>query len=192
MPLDLKAVGADIYAGACHKWLCAPKGSAFLYVRREIQEWLDPLVVSWGYEAEPGFGCGIPFIDYHEWQGTRDLAAFLSVPSAIEFQARYDWDGVRRRCHALGVETRARVNALTGLEPLCPDDWFIQMFAARLPEWVDHQQLKLRLYNEHRIEVPIMSWNDQKLLRISFQAYNDQTDAEALLKALGELLFKGR
>ena len=99
--------GADIYTGACHKWLCAPKGAAFLYARPEVQPWLEPLVVSWGWETEkPG---PVPFVDWHEWQGTRDIAAYLSVPAAIEFQQGHDWDAVRRRCHALAVETRARI-----------------------------------------------------------------------------------
>jgi len=77
--VDLTALGADIYTGACHKWMCAPKGAAFLYASIEIQSWLEPLVVSWGYQAEqPGES---QFIDYHQWQGTRDIAAFLSVPA---------------------------------------------------------------------------------------------------------------
>ena len=75
IPLDLKAIGADIYTGACHKWLLAPKGAAFLYATRESQQWLDPLVVSWGYESE--YPSESQYIDYHEWQGTRDLSAYL-------------------------------------------------------------------------------------------------------------------
>ena len=75
IPLDVGAVGADIYVGACHKWLCAPKGAAFLHPRREIQPWLEPLVVSWGWEGkQPGES---PFVDWHEWQGTRDVSAFF-------------------------------------------------------------------------------------------------------------------
>jgi len=98
----------------------APKGSAFLYARPEIQPWLMPLVVSWGYESEhPGES---RFIDYHEWQGTRDLAAFLTVPAAIEFQALYNWDRVRQECNRLARVTRQKINALTGLEPICPDE----------------------------------------------------------------------
>ncbi len=97
IPLDLAALGADIYVGACHKWLCAPKGAAFLYVCRDIQHLLEPLVVSWGYE-DPAYDTGYPFINQHEWQGTRDISAFLSVPAAIRFQAEHDWDHVRANC----------------------------------------------------------------------------------------------
>lgn len=187
IPLNLSALGSDIYAGACHKWLCAPKGSAFLYVRHEVQGNLEPLVVSWGWESEEPSSS--QFIDYHEWQGTRDVAAFLSVPAAIEFQAQHDWDTVRQRCRELTSETRQRLNDLTGLDPICPDspEWFTQMAAARLPE-VDLQRLEHRLYNEFGIEVALTRWNGQPLIRVSFQAYNSQADADALLDALAQLL----
>ena len=178
-------LGADIYTGACHKWLCAPKGAAFLHARPEVQPWLEPLVVSWGWEAEkPGPS---RFVDWHEWQGTRDLAAYLTVPAAIRFQGEYDWDAVRRRCHQLAVETRTRIDALTGLAAISPDTWFTQFFAVRLPE-CDLDVLQARLYDEHRIEAPLIRWNGQAFLRVSFQAYNDEVDADALLRALARLL----
>jgi len=185
--MDLAALGADIYAGACHKWLCAPKGAAFLYARREVQGWLEPLVVSGGWESD--HPSGSQFIDYHEYQGTRDLASFLSVPAAIEFQAEHDWETVRRRCRTLASETRQRLNELTGLGSTCPDspEWFIQMVTTRLPDG-DLNRIKEQLYDEFRIEVPVFRWNDQPLIRISFQAYNDQADADALVNGLAQLL----
>jgi isopenicillin-N epimerase len=186
--LNLAEVGADVYVGACHKWLCAPKGSAFLYARPEAQAWLEPLVVSRGWGHQPPAAMSA-LVAYHEVQGTRDLAAFLAVPAAIEFQAQNDWPAVRRRCHELASSTRRRINALTGLDPLCPDSagWFGQMASVRLPV-VDPDQLGRRLYEEYRIEVPLMQWNGQPLLRVSFQAYNDQADADALVDALARLL----
>jgi len=184
--LNLKEIGADVYTGACHKWLSAPKGAAFIYVSRQLQGWLDPLVVSWGYESEqPG---GSQFVDYHEWQGTRDLAAFLTVPAAIDFQAQNDWESVRQGCHILASQTRQRLDALTGLEPICPDNWFFQMFTARLPQGTDLERLKTQLFQDFHIEVPTIHWNGQKMIRVSIQGYNDQNDAEALLEALGKLL----
>jgi isopenicillin-N epimerase len=188
IPLNLPAIGADIYTGACHKWLCAPKGAAFLYARHEVQHWLEPLVVSWGYDSDRPSGS--PFIDYHEWQGTRDLAAFLTVPTAIEFQAQHDWHTVRQQCHRLACDTRQRLNALTGLEPICPDapPWFTQMFTARLPAHIDLEALKRRLYDEWRVEVPLLVWNHQQFIRVSFQGYNTQSDADVLVAALSRLL----
>ena len=187
IPLNLATLGADVYAAACHKWLCAPKGSAFLYVRPEVQGMLEPLVVSWGWESERPSDS--QFVDHHEWQGTRDLAAFLSVPAAIEFQAQHDWEVVRQHCQTLVQETRWRLNTLTGLDSICPNDqgWFIQMVAIRLPDG-DLERIQRRLYNEFRIEVPVLRWNEEPLLRISFQAYNSQADADALVEALAQLL----
>ena len=187
LPLNLREVGADIYVGACHKWLMAPKGAAFLYARPEVQARLEPLVVSWGWESEtPGPS---PFIDFHEWQGTRDLSAFLTVPRAVRFQAEHGWEHVRDACHALASETRARVSALTRLGPLCPDSpaWFGQMATLPLPP-VDGAALKARLYAEYRVEVPLVQWNDADFVRVSYQGYNARADMETLLQALADLL----
>ena len=184
IPLNLENVGADIYTGACHKWLCAPKGAAFLYARRVVQSMLLPLVVSWGYESE--HPSQSQFIDYHEWQGTRDMSAFLTVPAAIDFQAQHDWEQVRRDCHELASQTRQQLNDLTGLEPICPDsrDWFSQMFAVRLPESTNLVDFKTRLYDEFRIEAPTIYWEGQKFLRISIQEYNTNQDTDALVNAV--------
>ena len=186
--LDLHAVGADIYIGAAHKWLCAPKGSAFLYARPEVQAWLRPLVVSWGYDdsAAPSEA---RFIDYHEYQGTRDFAAHLATPAAIDFQAAHDWPAVRADCHALVQSARRRINELTGLESICPDstDWFVQMAAIRLPA-IDFGRVSTQLWEHYHIEVPLTHWNGQAFVRVSCQAYNSAEDVEALIHALAELL----
>jgi len=186
LPLDLVDIGCDIYTGACHKWLCAPKGTAFLYARREVQSWLDPLVISFGYNEEPSQSTysNSRFIDYHEWQGTCDVSSYLSTPAAIDFQAEHDWDEVRKRCHQLGLETRQRIDALTGLPPICDQAWFGQFFVARLPESTDPNALHQYLYVERSIVVPYSQLNGQKLIRVSFQGYNTEEDADTLVKAL--------
>jgi isopenicillin-N epimerase len=175
--LDLAALEPDFYAGNCHKWLCAPKGSGFLFVRPEHQAAMVPPVVGWGEEDgsfEARFG----------WQGTRDPAAFLAVPAAIDFQAEHGWDVERRRCRALAAEARLRLAELTGIEPIAPDErWLGQMVATRLPD-CDAKALKGRLYDEHRIEVPVDGRRGQPILRASFQAYNAASDLDALLAAL--------
>ena len=100
--LNLDALGVDFYVGNCHKWLSAPKGSGFLFARPEVQELLDPLVISWGWKAEPTYRTQTPLIDHFEWGGTDDPAAYLSVPADAEvnltksyFAGIYtpDWDG---------------------------------------------------------------------------------------------------
>jgi isopenicillin-N epimerase len=186
--VNLQQVGADIYAGACHKWLCAPKGAAFLYVRRELQGWLDPLVVSWGYESE--LPSDSQFVDYHEWQGTRDLAAFLTVPDAIDFQKQHNWQHLRQECHAVAVQARKNINAYFQQADLCPEQDFAQMFSVQLPEDCDLDKLKDRLYQEYAIEVPVMAWQDLKLLRVSIQVYNTAQEVELLQRALQEIIEK--
>jgi len=188
IPLDIPAVGADFYGGNLHKWLCAPKGAGFLYARPEVQDLLKPLVVSWGYESETPSRS--TFIDCFEWTGTRDVSAYLAVPAAIKFQADHDWATVRHDCHGLVREAQARICALTGLSPLHPDDpsWFAQLVAAPLPDETDTAVLKERLYNEYRVEVPLIVWNGKKLIRVSIQGYNSRRDVDILLKALKNLL----
>jgi isopenicillin-N epimerase len=188
IPLDLDSLGADFYGGNLHKWLCAPKGAGFLYARPEVQHLLKPLVVSWGYEPEtPGPSA---FVDLHEWWGTRDIAAFLSVPAAIQFQQRNHWEDVRAASHELAGDAQRRICELTGIPPIHSDDdsWFAQMFAAPLPADTDIVTLKSRLYDEYRIEVPLVEWNKMKLIRVSVQGYNSSRDVNHLLRALTELL----
>ena len=185
--VDLEKIGADFYTGNLHKWLCAPKGAGFLYARPEVQHLLDPLVISWGYESEAPSGS--PFVDYFEWWGTRDIAAFLSVPAAIDFQALRDWKTIQAACHELLGKLLSGIARITGLPPFYSNDgWYAQMATASLPPEVDIVTLKSRLYDKYRIEVPLMDWNGRKLMRISIQGYNTQRDAEHLLEALPHLL----
>ncbi len=183
LDLDLEALGADFYGGNLHKWLCAPKGAGFLYARPEAQVLLKPLVVSWGYEAEePGPS---QFVDHHQWWGTRDVAAFLSVPAAIDFQARHDWPRVRLACHELARTTEREIMRLSGLPSLYSDNgWYAQMFSAFLPSGIDLTALKARLYQEYQIEVPLIEWNGHPLIRVSIQGYNTSRDTHRLIEAL--------
>ena len=147
-------------------------------------------MVSWGYDSEPGYGSGNTFLDYHEWQGTRDLAAFLSVPAAIDFQRDQDWDHVRARCRDLVRSVQQEVSALSGIPPICthPEDWLGQMVALPLPSGVDGASLKTRLYEEYRIEIPYTKWEEQSFLRLSVQAYNTEDELAYFIKILSELL----
>ncbi len=187
IPLNLSELGADFYAGNCHKWMLSPVGSGFLYARKEMQSLLEPLIVSWGWQAEkPGTS---RFIDELEWQGTRDIAAYLSVPAAIQFMAEHDWAQVQHACHELARYTRRKISELTELEPITPDwsEWYAQMVALPLPSY-DAEILKARLYDEFRIEVPIVTWNGRQFVRVSIQGYNTRADIDALMNALAILL----
>lgn len=189
--LDLAALGADFYTGNCHKWLCAPKGSAFLYARPEAQHLIEPLVVGWGWGEHRASTFGSDFLDYIQFLGTNDYAAYLTVPTAIQFQQAHDWDAVRARCHGLAGEFVGQMAALTGLLPIYPpsdDSFYGQMALAPLPPGTDEVALKARLYDDYRIEIPTIRWNDRPYIRLSVQGYNTSADVDALVAALGELL----
>lgn len=186
LALDIENIGADFYSSNAHKWLCAPKGAAFLYARPEMQHLVEPLVVSWGYESErPSTS---KFIDEQEWTGTRDPAAWLTVLEAIKFCNEHSWDAVRMHCHALAQYAREQIDKLTGLPHICPDssDWYMQMFTAPLPP-CDATKLKAQLYDEFRIEVPIVEWHGKQFIRVSIQAYNTVEDVDRLINALGKI-----
>jgi isopenicillin-N epimerase len=175
--LDLQALGADFYAGNCHKWICAPKGSGFLHVDESWQERIDGAIVSWGY-AEPS-----SFISRTERQGTRDPAAYLAVADAIAFVREHD---VRERCVALAREARRQLCDLVGTEPLSPDESIRQLASVQLQS--ARPDLSGRLFAEHRIEIPTMGPRRDDLLRLSVAMYTDEDDIARLLGALGQLL----
>ncbi len=188
IPIALETLGADFYAGNCHKWMLAPKGAGFLHARRERQPLLKPLVISWGGEGESGPGPS-PFLDDHQWQGTRDIAPFLAVPAAIRFMEEHDWDAVRTQCCQLLDAFSEQAEAELGLRPVgqetkpCP----LQMRAFALPP-CDGRALGRRLFDRWRIEVPVIAWNGRSLLRVSVQGYNTDRDLDALLRVLEEEL----
>lgn len=188
IPVDLRALGADFYTANCNKWLCAPKGSGFLYARRERQAQLRPLVVSWGTESSETVTPSA-FINELEYQGTRDPAPFLAVPAAIAFQRAHDWDAVRETAHALAARARESLTALTGLSPLSPDDgaWFAQMVSVPLPV-ADPLAVQRRLREEFGIEVVVTRWHEDALLRVSVQAYNTVEDIGRLVTAVEAVL----
>jgi isopenicillin-N epimerase len=181
LPLNLRELEPDFYAGNCHKWLCAPKGAGFLYVRRELQRDVHPLLFSWGYEGDDP-----SFVTRHEQQGTRDPSAYLTVPYAIEWQRSHDWHLVRGRCHELARRAADELG-LTPVVPGTQHGLYGQMVSLLLPDdapW----DLQERLFDEHRIEIPVSDRQSPRLIRASFQGYNDAADLERLESALRELL----
>ncbi len=176
VPLDLEALGADFSAGNCHKWLCAPKGSGFLHVRREHQERVEGPIVSWGHAPAS------TFVSRTQQQATRDPAAYLTVPDAIAFQQQHRWDEVRARCVEACREARRDLCEVLGTEPIAPEEMVLQMASVRLPEGVG-EALERTLFEDHRIEIPVMR-PQHDLLRISIAAYTTRADVERLLDAL--------
>jgi isopenicillin-N epimerase len=175
VPVDLDSLGADYYAGNCHKWLCAPKGAGFLHVRPEHQDRVDAPIVSWGYEE------GKTFSERIEMQGTRDVAAWLAVPAAIEFQSARDWDAVRRRSRSLALESAERLRTLLETDVSGPAEMLGQMASVRLQ--APDPALSERLFAEHRIEIPLVG-EAHDHLRLSVAAYTTEAEIDRLLSAL--------
>ena len=121
MDVDLEAIDADFYVGNCHKWLLSAKGAGFLYASKEMQEMVEPLVVSWGWGSNSPYTTGSNFLDNLEWWGTKDPAAYLSIPAAIQFQEQHDWPSVRQQCNQILQEALRRISELTGIPPVYPD-----------------------------------------------------------------------
>lgn len=187
--LDLEKVGADFYFGNTHKWMCSPKGSAFLYTHPGQQHLIEPLVVGWGWGPHRNLSYGSDYIDYLQWLGTNDLSAYLSVPAAIAFQAQHQWPDIRRQCHALLKDILSQINQLTGFPSFYPDDSFYhQMAVAELPVLSDVKAFKNQLYQDFKVEIPCTQWDGRQFIRVSIQAYNRQADGETLLNALKSLL----
>jgi isopenicillin-N epimerase len=174
--LDLTALGADYYAGNCHKWLCSPKGAGFLYVAPHVQDTVDGTITSWGY-AEPA-----SFISRTQRQGTRDSAAYLTVPDAIAFEREHN---TRDRCVELARSARRALCELVGTEPIAPEEQVLQMASVQIPH--EDPDLQRRLFDDHRIEIPV---TDDMLMRISIAMYNTEEDVERLLDALSASLKK--
>jgi isopenicillin-N epimerase len=187
VPVDLKGLDVDIYTGACHKWMMAPKGCSFLYVRRELQHLFDPLVISWGYDSvHPSAS---QFQDYHQMQGTRDIAAFLTIPAAVKFMNENNWQEVSRACRKMVQENAPRFCELLKATPIAPvnDDFIAQLYS--IPVHTDAPEaLHQLLYEKYKIQVPVMQHEKDCYLRYSIQAFNTQDDLDKLydaLKAIG-------
>ncbi len=192
IPLDLKLIGADFYTGNCHKWMMAPKGAAFLHARPEVQHLVEPLIVGWGWNPDPSQINGSAFHSALHWTGTKDPAAALTVPAAIQFAHAHDWESVRQECHRLLSQAIQNLCELTGLPPLysLDSDLYRQMGIAPLPAGADLDLFRTRLYADFHIEIPVIEWNGNKFLRISVQGYNTPEDLEALVEAVKTLLSK--
>ena len=185
--LDLKLLDPDFYTGNCHKWLCAPKGAAFLYTKSERKALLSPLVVSWG--SERGGATGDPYLDELEILGTDDPSAYLSIPAAIEFHRKYNWSAVRTSCRHLVRAVKQEIESINGVRQLYPSDGelFYQMAAVELVG-ANAVEVKAKLYDDFKVEVPVWEWSGRTMLRVSVQGYNTAEDLQTLVSALRQIL----
>lgn len=187
--VDLTAIGADFYTGNCHKWQCAPKGAAFLHSRPEHHASLDATVISWGYvegiaeHPEVNTFLGSTELERRfQWQGTRDLSAWLTVETALQFQAEHHWPKVRANCHALARHAHDTLTQRNGLAPIASDADWSQMVCIPVHH-SDALTLRKQLFEENGIEIAVTTHRNQVFVRLSVQGYNSEADIERLLAA---------
>ena len=186
LDLDLDRLEADFYTGNCHKWLMAPKGSGFLHVRPELQRVIEPLVVSWGWGENCPYESDSRLQALLEWWGTKDPAAYLSTPTAIAFQQENGWQQIRLDCRGLLAGALGRIENITSLPSIYGEntDNFIQIGTAEWPAGWKPDRLQTWLYDTHKIEIPVIHWQDRWFIRPSVQGYNTPEDLDTLIEAL--------
>lgn len=197
LPLNLRELNPAYYTANLHKWVCAPKGAAFLWAREDKQAALQPPVISHGHNRpRPGY---TPFQDRFDWAGTFDPTPWFCVGEAIRWMGDLlpgDWRELRRRNQELAVQARRVLCERLEVEPPCPEGLLGSMATVPLPERfqsvpgrdkIDAEQLQL--YDQFRIEVPFsrIGMPERRWLRVSAQLYNTLEEYEYLAEALHTL-----
>jgi isopenicillin-N epimerase len=199
VPLNLAQLGAAYYTGNCHKWLCAPKGAAFLHVRPDRQAGVHPLTISHG--ANSTRTDRSRFRLEFDWTGTFDPSPFLVIPEAIRFLGGLlpgGWPALMDANRSLALAGRSILCEALAIDPPAPAKMIGALGAVPLPDGsgeappspLYQDPLQDRLLAEHAIQVPVLPWPDppRRLIRISAQAYNRREQYERLARVLTEVL----
>lgn len=186
IPLDLRAIAPTYYTGNAHKWLCCPKGSAFLYVHPDRHENMRPLTISHGANS-PRRDRSRFWLEF-DWQGTGDPTPYLCVPEAIAFLGSLlpgGWPALMQHNHVKAITARDLLCRTLDVAAPCPDDMLGTLASVALPDG-DWHSLQAALLDPFQIEVPIVPWPSapRRWVRISAQIYNDETEYGALAEAL--------
>jgi isopenicillin-N epimerase len=184
MPLNLRELGATYYTGNCHKWLCSPKGAAFLYMAEGKA--LRPLAISHGANS-PRTDRSLFRLEF-DWTGTADPTAYLCVPDAIHYLGSLlpgGWTELMKANREKAIAARNFLCQVLNTTPPYPDDMTGAMATIPLPRG-SAENLQMALFQRFQIEVPIIPWqgSGDRLIRISAQLYNTQTDYDVLARAL--------
>lgn len=202
LPLDIEALGCTYYAANCHKWLCAPKGSAFLWVAEARREAVRPLAISHGATWTGGERSR-----YHvefDWPGTHDFTPYLCVPEAIRFLRSLvpdGWAGIYERNRRLALLARDKLCTTLAIAPPAPAEMIATLVAVPLPDAqgpapasiFEGVEIQKKLWHGAHIEVPVFVWPSwpHRLLRTSSQLYNSPAQYDRLCQALATLLAGG-
>ena len=194
IPLDLETLGASYVTSNCHKWLCAPKGTAFLYVREDKQNKIQPLTISHGHTFP--LGNTTRFRHEFDWTGTQDISGWCALPAVIEGMAKLvdgGWGAIMQHNHDLALQGRDILCERLGIEQPCPDEMIACISTIRLPGEIPSKEkmhepdpLHHILSEKYNIQVPVWSWPSPagRYLRISAQLYNSIEQYEQLAEAL--------
>lgn len=183
IPLKLDNSNFDFYVGNCHKWLMSPKGAAFLYAKQEAQKLIKPYIISWGRNS--GIVTDSEFIDEYTFQGTMDVASYITVKDAIKFREEYFTIERKEAIRDLLLYAQKGFYEILKTEPICPDLFENAMFYAHpLPADCNTKELKKELLEKYNIEIPLTEANGKNYIRISIHIYNTKEEVDKLMSAL--------
>ncbi|WP_437188386.1 aminotransferase class V-fold PLP-dependent enzyme [Planctomicrobium sp. SH668] len=191
--IDINSIPCDFYAVSCHKWLCAPYGTGFLYVKSRHKQGLKPNLISWGKSLG---GRPASWRDEFHWPGTFDPTGFLAIPVAIQWLRDYGIAEFRRYYTELTSYAKSQLLQIDGARLLTTDavDWNGSMVTVRLPvpdtgeRPSDSQPLQVWLWEKKKIEIPVVRWRDFVHTRVSSHLYNDRSQIDYLVASIREFL----
>tara|TARA_B100001113_G_scaffold128088_1_gene104541 strand:+ start:1383 stop:2576 length:1194 start_codon:yes stop_codon:yes gene_type:complete len=198
VPLNIRKLNAAYITGNCHKWICTPKGSAFLHIRDDRREGVKPLTIGHGYSSD--LPSAEKFRMEFDWTGTRDPSPWLCIPFAISHIGGLingGWENIMNKNHEMAIFGRDLLCETLDISPPTPDSMVSSMSSVEFP-WdedvgpapIDGDPIHNTLFDEYRIQVPVISWpnHNRKYLRISAQIYNSKEDYEYLSDSLISIL----
>jgi isopenicillin-N epimerase len=197
--LKLNDLNPAYYTGNCHKWMCTPKGSAFLFVRKDKQKDIYPVVTSFS-EPETEVGNWTKFQSRFYWNGTFDISTFITVGFTIDYLGKLypdGWAGIRKHNHDLVIEGRKLIMDALAIGYCAPPEMIGSLASIPLPDmntdkipYLFIDDIQNILFNDYNIEVPVMIWPKppKRVIRISAQIYNSIDQYRILAKALKDIL----
>ena len=198
VPLDISKLNPAYITGNCHKWLCTPKGSAFLHIREDKRAKISPLNIGHGYSSD--LPVAEKFRFEFDWSGTRDPSPWLCIPFSIGYlgsQIKGGWEEIMTKNKEMVLQGRELLCEALGTTPPTPDSMISSMSSVEfpgegevLPSPPDGEPTHNLLYDEYRIQVPVISWpiHNTKYIRISAHIYNTKEEFEYLSESLKSIL----
>jgi len=203
VPLDLKKLEPAYATGNAHKWLCTPKGAAFLYIREDKRSKVNPLSISHGFSVDGNTDEKIRL--EFDWTGTQDITPWLCIPKSIEHVGSLvegEWAEIMKHNTNLAIQARNIILEVLETPKLCPDSMIIGLSAVALPgegvatkSVLEPDPLHTLLYEKYKIQVPVFGWphHNKRYLRIASYLYNSIEEYEYLVEALKkEMQTRGR